>query len=139
MTRSNENAMKSRRVLALVLAFVFLLQSTPFAAEPEAPKDTPAETTAAATPHSNTTAAPVTATGVREPLIEVSVDSLEISESNTNVLGILWGTENQGGARQINFYRTLDSIPFERRTTRPRQDIRDAPGANQKQSSPRPR
>lgn len=46
---------------------------------------------------------PSTATGAREPLIEVSVDSLEISESNTALVGLLWGDAFNPGAGQINF------------------------------------
>ncbi len=51
--------------------------------------------------------------GLKEPLIEVSVDSLEISESNTSLIGILWGDATTGGvlatANQINFLE--HSIP----------------------------
>lgn len=39
----------------------------------------------------------------KEPLIEVSVDSLEISENNLNQLGILWGDSANPTGNQINF------------------------------------
>jgi hypothetical protein len=54
----------------------------------------------AAPPNTPPPAAP---TGTKEPLIEVSVDSLEISETNTNVLGILWGDVVNPGGNSINF------------------------------------
>jgi pilus assembly protein CpaC len=40
-------------------------------------------------------ATPIPPTAERAPLIEVSVDALEISESNSNALGFLWGQIGQ--------------------------------------------
>lgn len=49
--------------------------------------------------------------GTKEPLIEVSVDSLEISENNTTLLGLLWGDAARPGGNQINFLeRTIPSL-----------------------------
>lgn len=45
--------------------------------------------------------------GTREPLIEVSVDTLEISESNTTNLGVSWG--QQGGNDQTTGQPILDA------------------------------
>jgi|GEM_PF-1189232 pilus assembly protein CpaC len=39
----------------------------------------------------------------KEPLIEVSVDSLEISENNSNTLGVLWGYNNTTGSGGSTF------------------------------------
>lgn len=48
---------------------------------------------------------------IREPLIEVSVDSLEISENNTNIIGILWGDANNTTGNAINFLeRSVPSL-----------------------------
>jgi Flp pilus assembly secretin CpaC len=49
--------------------------------------------------------------GTRDPLIEVSVDSLEISENNANVLGILWGDSLNPTGNEINFLeRSIPSL-----------------------------
>ena len=56
-------------------------------------------------------ATPTPVVGTKEPLIEVSVDTLEISESNSNVLGILWGDVNAPSSNRINFIeRSVPSI-----------------------------
>jgi len=51
----------------------------------------------------------------RAPLIEVSVDALEISESNSNVLGILWGQQgavtNGIPAFDTNRLNFLETVP----------------------------
>src|SRR5882762_6642543 len=48
---------------------------------------------------------------IREPLIEVSVDSLEISENNSNILGILWGQDSNPTGNQLNFVeRAIPSL-----------------------------
>ena len=77
------------RVLALTLTVALLTDGFPlnvvFAADAPAAK-------AAAAP-----------AGTRDPLIEVSVDSLEISENNSNILGILWGDSSNPTGNQINF------------------------------------
>ena len=53
--------------------------------------------------------APAKAPGTKDPLIEVSVDSLEISESNSNKLGAIWG--DTAGDNQLNFIeRSIPSI-----------------------------
>ena len=47
----------------------------------------------------------------RDPMIEVSVDSLEIGETNSSVLGLLWGDTANPGGNQINFLeRTIPSL-----------------------------
>jgi Flp pilus assembly secretin CpaC len=58
--------------------------------------------------------------GGRSPLIEVSVDSLEISESNSNALGVLWGQpgQTQNGItaldpNRINFIETAVPAIFD--------------------------
>jgi len=48
-------------------------------------------------PAAGVSTAPVSS--VREPMIEVSVDSLEISETNQNQIGILWGQFIQQGGQ----------------------------------------
>ncbi len=77
----------------------------------------------AATDPQNTSNEPVaplpanaaTTTGRKEPMIEVSVDTLEISETNSNVLGILWGQQgpSQNGitALDANHLNFLESPP----------------------------
>jgi pilus assembly protein CpaC len=57
-------------------------------------------------------AAPAMAiSAVREPLIEVSVDSLEITETNSSLLGILWGQASNPTGGSINFIeRTVPSL-----------------------------
>jgi len=96
---------KTIRVLTVGLVFTLSFGNIPnFAEEPPKPvADAPVAPTSAAS-----TTAPK-APGSKEPLIEVSVDSLEISESNTNKLGIIWGTAN--GNNQLNFVeQTIPSI-----------------------------
>src|SRR5262245_27800588 len=75
------------RFLRVGLSVVLLLQSMPAQSAPadDAPKPS------------------------KETLIEVSVDSLEISENNSNVLGFLWGQEGAPTSYQINFVEK--SIP----------------------------
>jgi Flp pilus assembly secretin CpaC len=94
---------QKNRLIAIGLASALLLECLPsyaaYPAPPSAPPATGAKTT-------------LPLSGPREPLIEVSVDSLEISETNSNVLGILWG-QDPGGAtgNQINFVeRTIPSL-----------------------------
>ena len=59
--------------------------------------------------------APAPKTGERAPMIEVSVDSLEISETNSNVLGVLWGqpgaTQNGLTALDPNHINFLETTP----------------------------
>jgi pilus assembly protein CpaC len=94
---------KIYRLVSLGLSLVFIgqlpLQAAPLADPDEKGPATP-----------TTTAAPA-ASSVREPLIEVSVDSLEISEANVNALGILWGTSGTNGLQngQLNFIE--QSVP----------------------------
>src|SRR5579871_2086769 len=66
----------------------------------------------------NDTAAPQspsTSSGAKEPLIEVSVDALEISESNSKVLGVLWGQQgpvtNGIPAFDANHLNFLETVP----------------------------
>jgi pilus assembly protein CpaC len=74
-----------RKLISLVLALVLFSEGLPnellLAAPPPAPVVVP----------------------TREPLIEVSVDSLEISENNSNIMGILWGDSTNPTGNQINF------------------------------------
>src|SRR5262249_11751758 len=62
------------------------------------------------TPTPPAPAAAASATGGKEALIEVSVDSLEITENNTNKLGFLWGQQLPNGdfsANQVNFVERM--------------------------------
>lgn len=77
------------RMISGALALLLTIQSGALAAA--AP--TPAVDTAAPTP----------AVGVKEPLIEVSVDSLEISETNDENLGLLWGSSVTGSDGKPSF------------------------------------
>jgi type II secretory pathway component GspD/PulD (secretin) len=67
----------------------------------------------AAAPTVQTAPAAPSTGGAKEPLIEVSVDSLEITESNSNVLGVLWGQQGAAtngvpalDANHLNFLET---------------------------------
>ncbi len=101
----------NRQSAASILTLALLLHSAGIArAEPKKADDAPATPTAAAS------------TGGREPLIEVSVDTLEISESNQNVLGVLWGqnggTDKDTGrpildANRLNFGETVVPALFD--------------------------
>jgi Flp pilus assembly secretin CpaC len=82
------------RALSFILALILLTDNAPLALA--AKGDKPANPLAGA-------AVPST----REPLIEVSVDTLEIGENNTNVMGILWGDGSNPGGYQINFFEQL--------------------------------
>jgi len=67
---------------AVALAALLMVQDVPAVIAEDAKPTDAAAAPAAAVP------------GTKEPLIEVSVDSLEISESNSNTLGILWGQQS---------------------------------------------
>jgi len=67
-----------------------------------------AKTSPAPAPEASTTAATT-----KDPMIEVSVDSLEISENNADILGVLWGQPGQVNngvvsldANHLNFLET---------------------------------
>ncbi len=81
-----------RRIISVGLSLAVLLEGIP-------------ESALAAPKGAAMTATPPSAT--REPLIEVSVDTLEISENNSNVLGILWGDSSNPTGNQLNFFETL--------------------------------
>ena len=84
---------KTIRILSIGLILMFTFQDfSAVAAPPE--KD--------ATPP----AAPA-APGTKEPMIEVSVDTLEISESNNKALGVTWG--QSGGTNQTTGQPILDA------------------------------
>lgn len=90
------------RCAAITLSLAIAIQAPLQAASGDPDAKNPAAAAAAATP------------GAREPLIEVSVDSLEISEANVNTLGILWGTQATNGTSglqngQLNFIE--QSVP----------------------------
>jgi len=86
-----------KKIIAAAISLVIL--ADPFAGcEEKKDPATPAtaSTTPPATPPTTAPTGPaVAATGERSPLIEVSVDALEISESNSNALGFLWGQIGQ--------------------------------------------
>lgn len=94
----------SQRLMALTLSLLIAGQSGLFAAPVPAAEPPPAE--------------PVIAPlGTKEPLIEVSVDSLEITETNQNTLGVLWGFNDSSNGQtvfrpgQLNFAeRSVPSI-----------------------------
>src|SRR5438105_2320451 len=69
------------RYIATVLALILTVGDFPIQAAPE--------------PKTEAAPAASTSSAERAPLIEVSVDALEISESNTDVLGFLWGQIGQ--------------------------------------------
>src|SRR4051794_24172306 len=88
-----------RRFGSAVLASILLLNSVAFAAAP----DVLSQLASGTLP---TAPAPKSGLPPRDTLIEVSVDSLEISETNTDVLGMLWGRTGSDGsviAGQVNF------------------------------------
>jgi len=86
--------MKKVFVLALILTFT-LNHASVMAADPAAPAAAAA-------------AAPSTPpTGVKEPMIEVSVDTLEISETNSKNIGVTWG--QSGGNNQTTGQPILDA------------------------------
>ncbi|HVO33734.1 MAG TPA: type II and III secretion system protein [Elusimicrobiota bacterium] len=91
----------TRRLLVCGLCVALVAASSPAPAAPI--PDDKAKSAADAVP-SNAKGAPMPP-GAKEPMIEVSVDTLEISETNTNVLGILWGDKTSGSlqAGQLNF------------------------------------
>jgi pilus assembly protein CpaC len=83
------------KLCSISLVFSLLVTCSPVSAAPRDAAPAPGVETPAGSPAGNPAAAPASG---RAPLIEVSVDSLEISETNNNVLGVLWGqpgrTEN---------------------------------------------
>jgi Flp pilus assembly secretin CpaC len=93
------NAQTLNRTFRITFAFIFLIEAglpgTVFAA-PDTP---PPPASAAPLPP------------LKEPLIEVSVDSLEISENNTSLLGLLWGQEGDPTGFKVNFLeRSIPSL-----------------------------
>src|SRR5262245_46460488 len=76
---------KARRSFASVLALALLMDAVPVRYSGAAPM------------------VPTPASATRDPLIEVSVDSLEISETNANVLGVLWGDATNPTGNEIHF------------------------------------
>jgi len=80
--------------------------SEPLPASAAAPADPGLEGADLAKKPTANTPANVGAPGNRPPMIEVSVDSLEISEKNSDILGILWGdvgaTSQNGGPPTID-------------------------------------
>jgi len=61
----------------------------------------------------NPPAAPAAgAMGTREPMVEVSVDSLEIDEGNTNTLGIIWGKSDGSGGVTPGQINGLENTAF---------------------------
>ena len=96
-----------KRVLTLFLSAVLLFQDIGWTA----PKPPPAVPVPPAAP---------AVAGSRAPMIQVSVDSLEISDSNTNNLGVLWGenggpssngTQNPPNTGVLNFLETSAQAP----------------------------
>lgn len=90
------------RLSACLCAAALLIASIPVGAEPPAtavgapppgavaPASAGAPASAASTANPAGPGAPAPATGTKDPLIEVSVDSLEISERNAKELGLIW-------------------------------------------------
>jgi len=79
-----------RRLLISVLALSVILNApvrTAYADNTDKKPDAPA----------HTETSPSAGSDSKEPMIEVSVDSLEIDEGNTNTLGIIWGKSNGSG------------------------------------------
>jgi len=89
---------KITRILAIVLILMFSLQDFPLvAADAPADKQAPAGAAPAA----------AKAPGTKEPMIEVSVDTLEISETNRKNVGVTWG--QSGGTNQSTGQSILDA------------------------------
>jgi len=82
-----------RKLTAIPLAALLTWSNVSYAVDPAAPPAAPG------TPDDS----------VRTPMIEVSVDSLEISETNSKQIGINWGqiakVDQQTGERTFNFNR----------------------------------
>jgi type II secretory pathway component GspD/PulD (secretin) len=91
---------KTTRILAVGLILILTAQDYSVAAAPSAAPASPAAP--AATP-----AGTPPALGVKEPMIEVSVDTLEISESNNKNIGVIWG--QSGGTNQSTGQSILDA------------------------------
>ncbi len=84
-----------KRPLALILSLLLVSHSIGFAAPavPAAPPPPPAPP----------------AVPTKQPMIQVSVDSLEISDQDSKNLGIIWGMPGANGAitnNQLNFFET---------------------------------
>lgn len=86
----------THRILAITLSLLIIANNGPliWAAPPAEGTEAPD----GAAPPPPPEAPPIPAGSNREPLIEVSVDSLEISESNTDSLGVLWGRRDAQGS-----------------------------------------
>jgi pilus assembly protein CpaC len=94
---------KITRILAIGL--ILLLSAWDYPAVAANPAEAPAKPAQAApaTPG----AATASASGGREPMIEVSVDALEISETNQKNFGVSWG--QSGGANQTTGQPIFDA------------------------------
>jgi Flp pilus assembly secretin CpaC len=98
-----------RRYTNIVLALTFISQGAPMNTAWGAPESVIPLVPAVPATTAATAGKPQIA--LKEPLIEVSVDSLEISENNSNVLGILWGQATDPTGYSINFIeRTVPSL-----------------------------
>lgn len=93
--------------LTLCVVSSLILQTPLEAAETTSAAPTPYSAATPTTP--GKTPLPPTTSGTKDPLIEVSVDTLEISENNMNKLGILWGSNV---ASQTGSPATLNAINF---------------------------
>jgi pilus assembly protein CpaC len=86
------------RVFSIGLIFSMLIRDFPALADAPTPPD-PAAPIAPTTP-----GAP---SATKEPMIEVSVDTLEIDETNTKAIGVTWG--QSGGTNQTTGQPILDA------------------------------
>jgi pilus assembly protein CpaC len=86
---------KTARIFAISLVLSLVMQDfSAFAEDPDKP---------AAPPPATAPAAP----GTKEPMIEVSVDTLEISETNSKNIGVTWG--QSGGTNSSTGQSILDA------------------------------
>ena len=88
---------KILRLTAIALILLLAAQDYPAVAAPHA--------AAPATPPASPATPP--APGTKEPMIEVSVDTLEISETNNKNIGMTWG--QSGGTNQSTGQSILDA------------------------------
>jgi len=91
---------KILRLAAIALILLFTMQDYSAVAAPPVASTPPASP---ATPPAGTPATP----GAKEPMIEVSVDTLEISETNNKSIGMTWG--QSGGTNQSTGQSILDA------------------------------
>jgi len=85
-----------KKVVAASLSLLIFAGDLAFCAtDPRDPYTNSSDPAPKNAPEPPATAAPPSTSNERVPMVEVSVDALEISESNTDILGFLWGQIGQ--------------------------------------------